>query len=170
VTNLIWTSALLATALATAAIARYYLLRSATTIFLLRHADRAPDGELLSAAGHVRAQALARVLGEAGITAIFASNVQRTQQTAQPLAHQLGLPVQIYDPGNLPALVQQIKALPGRKQRVVVVGHNNTVPATIQLLGFSQPPAIPADQFDLLFEMIRGEGLVTQLLTLRYGA
>lgn len=158
----------LVTVVTTGVIFRYYLLRSTATIFLLRHADRQPDGELLSPAGHARAQQLARVLGDAGVTAIFASTVERTQQTAQPLAARLGLPIQTYDPGNLPALVQQIKAVKGRRPRAVVVGHNNTVPATIELLGFRQAPSIPADEFSFLFELILGEGVVTQLVTLRY--
>ncbi len=75
------------------------------TVFLVRHAERAdsspgtsptmaadPD---LSAAGRARADHLAEALKDAKITAIFATEFKRTQQTAAPLAKALGLTVKI---------------------------------------------------------------------------
>ena len=40
----------------------------------------------LSDAGRARAESLANVLKDAGITAIYATELKRTQQTAAPLA------------------------------------------------------------------------------------
>src|ERR1700680_5096638 len=60
------------------------------TIFLVRHADKvddAPDA-LLSDAGHRRAECLAKMLADVNIQQIYTSDLQRTQQTAAPLAQQ----------------------------------------------------------------------------------
>src|SRR5258708_28678313 len=61
------------------------------TIFLVRHADKVSDetDALLSDAGHRRAECLANTLADANIQQISTSDLQRTQQTAAPLAEQL---------------------------------------------------------------------------------
>ena len=50
-------------------------------------------------------------------------------------------------------LIDKVKASDGN---VLVVGHSNTVPEIIKSLGVSEPVAIPDDQFDNLFVVIRG--------------
>ena len=86
----------------------------------------------LSDAGRARAESLAAMLKDAGITAIFVTQFKRTQQTAAPLAKALGLtPVKVnsQEPGSLG---DKIKAVPGN---VLVVGHSNSVPNTLKALG-----------------------------------
>src|SRR5688572_10118497 len=63
------------------------------TLIIVRHAEKAgPDGDVpLTDAGHARAAALAHVLRDANISTIFATNLQRTQQTAAPIARALNL-------------------------------------------------------------------------------
>src|SRR5918993_5293242 len=65
-----------------------------TTVFLVRHAERADapreDPPLLET-GTARAQSLARILGKSGIKAIYTSQYLRTKATAEPLAKQLGI-------------------------------------------------------------------------------
>jgi phosphohistidine phosphatase SixA len=117
------------------------------TLFLLRHADydlprdgNVPDSTPINAAGRARAESLARVVGKAGVTAIFTSEALRTQQTVIPLATQLGL-----RPSHIPALQQEEllqRVLSAETGAVVlVVGHSNTVPSIITALGapFSGP-------------------------------
>src|SRR6266446_2098902 len=85
----------------------YFLLLSAflstataqSTILIVRHAEKAdatkdPD---LSEAGRARSEGLAKTLRDANITAIYATEFKRTQQTAAPLAKALG----ISDPINI---------------------------------------------------------------------
>src|SRR4029453_9075189 len=78
--------------------------RPVTTIILVRHAEKNIEpnnpNPNLSPAGQARAQELVRVLGNAGITAIYATQFVRTQQTAQPLATHLGLPVTQIEAGK----------------------------------------------------------------------
>ena len=57
-------------------------------VFLVRHAEQASgsDDPPLTEAGQRRARALVTVLKDAGLTAIYVSELQRTMQTAEPLA------------------------------------------------------------------------------------
>jgi broad specificity phosphatase PhoE len=125
------------------------------TIFLVRHAERAdgapgantamvtdPD---LSDAGRARAASLATALKDAKITAIYATEFKRTQQTAAPLAKALGLTVTIV---SEPELVDRLKTSKGN---VLVVGHSNTVPEIIKALGVTTPVTIGDNDFDNMF-------------------
>src|SRR5215212_8697388 len=77
-----------------------------TTVYLVRHAEKSianlddadPD---ISALGRDRAKALASRLGAAGVTAIVTTQFKRTQQTAEPLASQLGITPEILHAGNI---------------------------------------------------------------------
>ncbi len=71
-------------------------------VFLLRHgqtdwnAERRLQGHLdmpLNAVGRRQAEQLAQALAAEGVAAIYSSDLLRAQQTAQPLAQRLGLPV-----------------------------------------------------------------------------
>ena len=148
----------------------YYFKTPVTTVILVRHADRTGSIDQLNADGIARAQELARVLDVAGITNIYASTYNRTQQTASPLATQLGITVVTYDAGNLPDLVNDIKS--NHKGEVtLVVGHSNTVLPTIGLLGITPvPPDIPEYEFDHLYIVTFGKQVTTRMIKMEYGA
>src|SRR5438094_7288802 len=58
-------------------------------VVIVRHAEKAANGGNdpdLSSAGRGRAEALARILKDSGITAIFTTELKRTQETAAPTA------------------------------------------------------------------------------------
>lgn len=146
----------------------YFSKSQVTTVILVRHADR--TGESLNALGLARAQELSRVLEECNISAIYASNIPRTQETAQPLADHLSLTLNIYDPANLAALAEDIKSN-HRGEVVLVVGHSDTVTPTIGLLGISpQPDLIPPSEFDHLYIVTFGRCIYPRLLKMEYGA
>lgn len=64
-----------------------------TTIILVRHTEREPGFDPpINAEGVVRAQRLADVLAENGVTAIYVADFIRNHQSAQPIADRLGLP------------------------------------------------------------------------------
>ena len=143
------------------------------TVFLVRHAERAdsspgtspamaadPD---LSVAGRARAEHLAEALKDAKITAIFATEFKRTQQTAAPLAKALGLTVKIVSADSEASLVADLKAAKGN---VLVVGHSNTVPELIKRLGVTTAVSIGDDDFDNLF--IVNTGTRPSFLRLHY--
>ena len=108
------------------------LAHAQRAIFLLRHGERLEyetrDGPL-SEAGSARARRLVHLLKDAGVTAIFTSELQRTIQTAQPLATALNIPLTPIGGGG----AEQVRATFARLRNldsndvVVIVGHQNTV-------------------------------------------
>jgi broad specificity phosphatase PhoE len=144
---------------------------TATTVYVVRHAEAGQDGTqdpALTAAGERRAHDLRAALGEAGITAIYASPYRRTQDTAAPLAEVLGLEVRSYDPGDSGALARRIpREHAGRS--VLVVGHSNTVPLVVEALGAVRPPDLAHAEHDPMW-IVRLTGRKVELARLRYGA
>ncbi len=109
-----------------------------STVIVLRHAEKDPQGEPkdpgLSVAGRARAEALAHLLAPAKPTRLFASEFQRAQRTLDPLAQALGAKVEVVPAGKGAELAQRLRALPEGSVSVVV-GHSNTVPALVEALG-----------------------------------
>ena len=139
------------------------------TIFIVRHAERAstaPDA-LLSPAGMKRAECLAKTLKDAGITSIFATEVKRTQQTAEPLAAALGLKVTVVPANDWSTLTKDL--LYGLHGNALVVGHGDTVPVLVQRLQAGSIPPLGPNEFDrmLIVTLVSGGGS-TQVTTLHY--
>ena len=127
---------------------------AAPTVFLVRHAEKAdgagvdPKNPDLSSAGRARAESLARMLRDAGVVAIFASEYARTQQTAEEMSRASGADVTVVPAKDLGALVEKLKATEGN---VLVVGHSNTLPEIIKKLGVEKPVQIAETDYDNLF-------------------
>jgi len=153
-----------------------------TTVFLVRHADKdttPPDNPPLNELGRKRSQVLARTLKEAGIKAIYTSQFLRTQQTAEPLATLLGvtpasipLRMDVRDPRrvsdqSIRDIVDKIHAHAG--DAALVVGHSNTVPEVIRMLGGNVVPTIDERQFDDLFVVTVYEKGKAKVARLKYG-
>ena len=123
------------------------------SIFVVRHAEKAeggadPKNPELSAAGRTRAASLARMLKDAGVSAIFATEYKRTQQTAEELSRATGVEVTVVPAKDTSALVEKLKALDGN---AVVIGHSNTLPEIIKALGVEKPVQIAETDYDKLF-------------------
>ena len=135
------------------------------TVFVVRHAEKGPEtpDPSLTAEGRKRAEALARVLGEARISATFASEFKRTQETMAPLATALGLTTQVIPAAALDSLVRQIRALPPGS-RAVVASHSNLVHLIGERLsGVKLTPLTDTDYDRLVVVTLqggRGEALV----------
>ncbi|MCI5047751.1 MAG: histidine phosphatase family protein [Aquisalinus sp.] len=113
-----------------------------TTVYLVRHAEKqAGANPSLTEAGETRADQLAERLADAELQYIHSTNYKRTLETAAPVAQELGLEVQLYDPRDLPAFARQLKEQGGRH---LVVGHSNTTPALVSALGGD--PGTPIDE------------------------
>jgi broad specificity phosphatase PhoE len=156
-------------------LAWFFESQATTTVIFARYADRA-EGENagLSPAGQARAAELARVLGDVdvvtGVDAIFATQYRYAQETAQPLADRLRLPVQVVDVTDAEALLERI--LGSYKGKVVlVVTHTEPLPVLIRKLhGSKKVPAIAAEEYDNLYIVsIPWYGKV-KTLRLKYGA
>jgi broad specificity phosphatase PhoE len=170
---MILSSRWLRTALVLAAIALTVFAasaESAVTVFLVRHAEKEPTGNdpSLTEAGRKRAELLATLLGDAGITAIFSSEFKRTQETAAPLAKRLGVSVTVIPAKDVDALVAKVHALaPGG--RALIVGHGNTVPqVATRLTGVKVAELTEAD-YDRLYVATSRKNGKGDVVILHYG-
>jgi broad specificity phosphatase PhoE len=138
-------------------------------IYVVRHAERADQSadSLLSAEGVARAQKLRDTLRTAGITQIFTTQLRRTIDTAAPLAIAAHLTPQQVPAADLPALVARVAALSPR-DRVLIVGHSNTVPAVLHELHVDEAVTIADSEYDNLFVVMPRKEGPPVLLRLRY--
>jgi broad specificity phosphatase PhoE len=139
-------------------------------LFVVRHAEKsAPNGDLpLSAEGRARADALVAMLGHAGVSHMYSTEMIRARETAAPLAQKLGLTPKVIPVAQTDALVADLKLLPPGSV-VLVVNHSGTIPALLEKLGAPKPAAIQEEQYDRLFLISRvGDG-GTRSVELRYG-
>ncbi len=127
-------------------------LASCTTrYYLVRHADRLDSSanSPLSAAGFARANILRDTLLDKRVGLIYASTFLRTQQTAQPLADALHLPLTLYRPDTTAELITALQGIRGKN--VLVVGHSNNIPQIVEGLSGGAIIPIPENDFDNLF-------------------
>ncbi len=142
-----------AVAAVTLAIAAWAVVSaSTTTVFVMRHAEKASepaDDPPLSLAGELRAERLAQFFGAAtegtAIDGIVVSDTRRSQDTARPLAAKLGIPVVVVKGGNPRDVARRaLGEFSGR--HVLIIGHSNTVPGIVEALsGQAVPPMSDAD-------------------------
>jgi broad specificity phosphatase PhoE len=141
--------------------------RADTVVVLVRHGekvDESGDAEL-NDAGRGRAGALAAILKDAGIEAVYSTDYARTRETGRPAAEAIGKPVEIYDGDGLPAFAKDLRARGGR---ALVVGHSDTTPELVQLLGGEPGPPIASDEYDRLYILTLSDDGKTSTTLLRF--
>jgi broad specificity phosphatase PhoE len=140
---------------------------SATVVYLVRHAEKvdASHDPALTADGNARAALLSEVLRDAGLTHIHSTDLERTRETAAPVARRSGLEVNLYDPEALEGFAQMLRATPGRH---LVSGHSDTTPTLVRLLG-GESSDIPDHEYDRLYVLtLQPDGGTTTVL-IRFG-
>ncbi|ARD22615.1 SixA phosphatase family protein [Shewanella japonica] len=104
------------------------------TLILVRHAEKLSGKDpQLSKAGQQRAHQLAHLLSSVSLSAIYSTNYKRTQLTAKPTADSQKLPITSYDPKELASFSQLLTS--SHDNHILIVGHSNTTPALVDLLG-----------------------------------
>jgi broad specificity phosphatase PhoE len=137
-------------------------------VVVVRHAEKATNGgdnPDLSSAGRARADALARILKDSGITAIFISEFKRTQETAAPTATLIHVTPTVVAAKDTAALVARLHQLSGN---ALVVGHGDTIPNIVKALGINSPINIPDADYSELSIVILGDK--PQLFRLHYSS
>lgn len=150
-----------------------------TTVIFVRHAEKQDiqgSDPALTPEGQERAKNLARILGSAGIKAVYSSQFIRTKETARPVAEAAGLPVTVVpvesdgmdrrklSARSIQGVVDGVYAHEG--QAVLVVGHTNTIGQMISALGGENIAEIPESDYGNLFVVTvyaKGKGHVTRL-------
>ena len=98
---------------------------AAPVVFIVRHAEKATTGGKdpdLTVEGHKRADALAQILKDSKITAVFVTEFKRTQETAAPTARAAHLSPTVIPANDIGALAEKLRALNGN---ALVVGHES---------------------------------------------
>lgn len=111
-------------------------------IYLVRHAEKntQPPADL-TVCGKQRAEDLIKVFRSIDLDMVYSTDVLRSISTAQPIAEQRNLNIELYE---RPKLTDFAKKLLLEKKNALVVGHLNTTP---MLTGFLS---------DKSYEMIKG--------------
>jgi phosphohistidine phosphatase SixA len=133
----------------------------APAYYVMRHLEKAdgPD-PALSATGAANAARLADWFkGRAKPGAIYVSTTRRARETAAPLAARLGLTPKEYNPADTAALVARVRAEPGS---VLIVGHSNTVPDIVAVLGGARPEPIADAEYGAIW-MVTQDGRAERL-------
>ncbi len=143
--------------------------KQTTTLFLVRHAEKADDGTQdppLNDEGMARAGALALVLKDAGIASVYSTPYKRTRETAAVFANANAIAVKEYKPHDKAFVSSLLESEKGKA--VLVVGHSNTVPAMVnELIGEQRLKDLQESEYDFLY-MVQ-LGVDTTLTVLHYG-
>jgi 2,3-bisphosphoglycerate-dependent phosphoglycerate mutase len=138
-----------------------------TVVVLVRHGEKVDDSvdAELSDAGSARARALASLLKDAGIDSVYSTDFVRTRETARPTAEMVSTPVQIYNADDLEGLAKRLR---DRGGRALVVGHSNTTPEVVRLLGGDPGPPIDDTEYDRLYLLVLSASGGTTTTVLRF--
>ncbi len=106
------------------------------TIILVRHAEKADqtsqDPEL-SAEGKQRSERLLKAIKKYKPGAVYSTNFKRTRDTGSPMAVRRHLQIKTYDARKPTDLIDEM--MKSRTKRFLVVGHSNTIPGLVNLIG-----------------------------------
>ncbi len=143
--------------------------KSITTIFLVRHAEKAQDATSdppLTSEGKARAQELAYILKHVPLDAVYSTPYKRTQQTALPTAEAHSLQIDSYNPEEKESFLKNILSKHAGGN-VLIIGHSNTVPVLANhLSGSTQFPPLDESTYDNIFVVSvpqKGHPVITRL-------
>jgi hypothetical protein len=134
-----------------------WLTADSTTIIVIRHAEQVQDGSKdppLTPAGDARAQLLARLFGDAGLSghidAIYVSPELRCRRTAAPLADRLGVAPSAVSDDTRTLARRTFREHAGG--RILVVQNGDTVPAMVTALsGVRGIPPIGRNEYGTMY-------------------
>ena len=128
------------------------------TWYFVRHFEKQhSDNPELTDFGKKRAKHLAAFFADIPLSQIYSTDYKRTQQTAAPVADKLSLAVHSYDPRKLAEFAQELRL----SSNVLVVGHSNTTPELITLMG-GTTPVISESDYGQLFVLSVSDGVIKE--------
>ena len=142
-------------------------IEKVTIIYLVRHAEKAVGNDPgLTREGTTRANDLAEILQDVPLDGIYSSDFKRTLSTALPISEAKNINIQRYNHQNLYAFAEEIKAKYGT---YLIVGHSNTTPEMVALLGGTPGEPIAEWEYDRMYRLMIKEGKVLETEQLTYG-
>ena len=124
-------------------------------VYVVRHAEQVADVEdpPLSEEGRARARMLREFFRDAGLTAVYATDLRRTSETGAMVTEPLGFETTPVHTDSRDGLVAR-----GQREqphgRVLIVGHSNTVPRVLEQFGYPNEITIDHDEFNNLFIVV----------------
>jgi broad specificity phosphatase PhoE len=141
-------------------------VRAQWSFFVVRHAERADDGNEdppLTSEGEQRAERLAQMLADKRGVAVYATRYQRTQATARPTAEAWGVPITPYDGQTAAASLADSIKNTNPQGTILIVGHSDTVPDLVaRLCQCSVDPIVDSDFGNLYHVELAADGSVLQ--------
>tara|TARA_B100000579_G_scaffold73597_1_gene56539 strand:+ start:690 stop:1271 length:582 start_codon:yes stop_codon:yes gene_type:complete len=110
--------------------------KKCTSVYLIRHAekirtDKNEKDPLLNKSGLLRAQKWSEIFEKIEINKILSTDTKRTISTVIPTSEEKKIKIDLYRPENI-SYDSFLKENKG--QRVIIVGHSNTIPETTNIL------------------------------------
>ena len=140
------------------------MVAQTTTIYFIRHAEKADSSKdpVLSEAGMKRANHWNDVFSAVNFDAVYSTNYNRTQQTANPTAKKNKVIIKLYDPKTID--IEKIKK-DHLGQTILIVGHSNTTPDLVnKLIRQNVYDAIDETTFGNLYIVTINESVVNYQL------
>lgn len=139
------------------------------TVFVVRHAEKAAEPKKdppLTETGTARAELLKRMLLDANVYGLFATELQRSSLTLLPLADELGLLITEVESDDPYGMAETVLA--AGHEVSVVSAHSDTVIPILEGLGVADLPAPPIRYDDFFIVSIPADG-GAGVLRLKYG-
>lgn len=133
--------------------------KKATTIAIVRHAEKKDNSanSPLTKAGECRAESLARILKNSGISVVFSTDLERTRETVNNYAASQAPKIGIQYYSNTKDAANLITSkYPGKS--VLVAAHSGTVEQLVQELDAGSVPPIGNEFNNLLVVTIPSNG------------
>lgn len=137
------------------------------SLYFIRHAekdlsDKEDRDPPLTKCGAERAESLANFLSSVDIQAAYSTNFERTRKTAEPLAKEKDLEIQLYDHKKPDQIVQLLLA---RKQNAVIMGHSNSTGILAGLIIDQEIGSMDESIYDRIYQVIvHGDSATLYLL------
>lgn len=152
--------------------AQQHKLFNEVTFYLVRHAEKdTGSNPALKQVGYTRAGDLYRVLKNKKIDKIYVSQYRRTELTADSLRIYNKIDVVKYkvdENGN--DLFEKIMLRTTKQNKILIIGHSNTIPSIIRRLGVTNfdITEIPDNEYDNLYTVTIKENKAS-LKIMKYG-
>ena len=151
-------------------------MQAATQVIIVRHAEKVSgdgDDPGLTVLGQRRAAALADILSDAGVGAIFSTQFKRNIQTVTPIAEKVGLRVNVRPISSASlgdharALAAEVRDMHGG-ETVLIVGHSNTVDDLVAEFGGPTLDDLAHDDYDNIYLLMVVPNKATGFIQLAY--
>ncbi len=142
---------------------------SAQTVLVVRHGEKldASADPVLSPEGAARAERLANMLAASKVRSIYTTQYRRTILQAAPTAKRLGVTASVIAGKEMDTLIARIRSH-AKDDVVLVVGHSNTVPEIIKLLGVGATVIVGEDDYDNLYVVTLQPNAAPTMVNLKY--